>query len=113
MDYYKELEFAARGKTTITLEFDEPREIGAIMIYNSFDYEYAFSSKDLNMLEYLPDMMNLGIESYKIEGRMKSKEYVAEVTKTFRKLVDEYYNNKEPQLTKEDITNLQKTYNIQ
>lgn len=46
LDYYADLEFKANGETTITLEFDSPREIGAIMIYNSFDYDYAFSSVD-------------------------------------------------------------------
>lgn len=47
LEYYKDQEFVAKGKTTITLEFAEPREIGAILIYNSFDYDYAFSSVDM------------------------------------------------------------------
>lgn len=46
LDYYKDMEFESKGKTTITLEFDTPREIGAIMVYNSYDYDYAFSSVD-------------------------------------------------------------------
>ena len=72
---------------------------------------FILSTKDLNTLPKIKELLDANIDSLKIEGRMKSKEYVAQVTKTFRKLVDEYYNNKEPQLTKEDITNLQKTYN--
>ena len=47
LEYYQDQEFESKGETTITLEFDSPREIGAIMIYNSFDYDYAFSSVDL------------------------------------------------------------------
>jgi len=46
LEYYKHMEFESSGKTTITLEFDSPREIGAIMVYNSYDYDYAFSSVD-------------------------------------------------------------------
>jgi hypothetical protein len=46
LDYYKSQEFETKGKTTITLTFDTPREIGAIMVYNSYDYDYAFSSVD-------------------------------------------------------------------
>lgn len=72
---------------------------------------YILSTKDLNTLQKIKDLLDANIDSLKIEGRMKSKEYVAQVTKTFRKLVDEYYDNKEPLLTKEDTINLQKTYN--
>ena len=39
---------------------------------NNTPYDYAFSSKDLNMIDYISDMMDLGVESFKIEGRMKS-----------------------------------------
>jgi len=72
---------------------------------------FILSTKDLNALPKIKDLLDANIDSLKIEGRMKSKEYVAQVTKTFRKLIDEYYENKLPQLTKEDLTNLQKTYN--
>ncbi len=50
--------------------------------------EYNFASKDLNMIDYLPDMMKLGIESYKIEGRMKSLYYIATVTNAYRTIMD-------------------------
>ena len=72
---------------------------------------YILSTKDLNTLPNLSEMLDKGIDSLKIEGRMKSKEYVALVTKTFRKLIDNYYNNQELILTKEDKENLLKTYN--
>lgn len=42
LDYFFDMEYRAKGKTVITLEFDEPREIRAIMIYNSARYDYAF-----------------------------------------------------------------------
>ena len=75
---------------------------------NDTDYEYAFSSKDLNMLEYLPDMMNLGIESYKIEGRMKSMYYIATVANAYRTIMDKKI---EGTLTEDDITYYKKVLN--
>lgn len=55
---------------------------------NDTGYEYAFSSKDLNMIDYLSDMMDLNIESYKIEGRMKSLYYIATVANAYRTIMD-------------------------
>lgn len=75
---------------------------------NNTDYEYAFSSKDLNMLEYLPDMMNLGIESYKIEGRMKSMYYIATVANAYRTIMDKKIDGT---LTEDDITYYKKVLN--
>ena len=72
---------------------------------------YLLSTKDLNTLLNLKQILDKQIDSLKIEGRMKSKEYVAIVTKTYRKLIDNYYNNKELILTKEDNEKLLKTYN--
>lgn len=72
---------------------------------------FLLSTKDLNTLNKLKDILDSNIDSLKIEGRMKSKEYVAVVTKTYRKLIDTYYENKELILTKEDKDNLLKTYN--
>jgi putative protease len=70
--------------------------------------EYAFSSKDLNMLEYLPDLMNLGVESYKIEGRMKSMYYIATVANAYRTIMDKKINGT---LTQEDINYYSKVLN--
>jgi len=72
---------------------------------------YLLSTKDLNTLPNLKHILDATIDSLKIEGRMKSKEYVAVVTKTYRKLIDNYYNKKDIILTKEDIDKLYKTYN--
>lgn len=59
---------------------------------NGKDYEYAFSSKDLNMIEQISDMMDLGIESYKIEGRMKSLYYIATVANAYRTIMNHKIN---------------------
>ena len=72
---------------------------------------YLLSTKDLNTLSNLKEILDANIDSLKIEGRMKSKEYVAIVTKTYRKLIDNYYEGKELTLTKEDTDKLLKTYN--
>ena len=45
-EYYKDWETTTKGATEITLTFDEPQTIGAVMVYNSYDYHYAFSSVD-------------------------------------------------------------------
>lgn len=51
----------------------------------------SMSSKDLKAVEYIPELLKMGIASLKIEGRMKSEYYIAQVVKTYRKLIDEYY----------------------
>lgn len=72
---------------------------------------YLLSTKDLNTLNKLKEILDSQIDSLKIEGRMKSKEYVAIVTKTYRKLIDAYYEGREMILTEEDKEKLLKTYN--
>lgn len=56
---------------------------------------FTFCSKDLSMLKYIPDMIDMGISSFKIEGRMRSIYYIATVISIYRKVIDEYLNNKE------------------
>jgi putative protease len=56
---------------------------------------FTFCSKDLSMLEYLPTMIDLGICSFKIEGRMRSIYYIATVLFIYRKVIDEYCDHKE------------------
>ncbi|MCM1043532.1 MAG: U32 family peptidase [Corallococcus sp.] len=51
---------------------------------------YIFNSKDLNMLSHLDDLMNAGVYSFKIEGRMKSSFYVATVVNAYRRAIDAY-----------------------
>ena len=54
--------------------------------------KYVLSLKDICTLEYIPQLIESGIYSFKIEGRMKKPEYVALVTKMYRKYVDKYLN---------------------
>ena len=55
---------------------------------------FSMSSKDLNTIEYIKDLIDSNICSLKIEGRMKSEYYIATVVKTYRKLIDNIYANK-------------------
>lgn len=56
---------------------------------------FTFCTKDLSMLKHIPEMINLGVSSFKIEGRMRSIYYIATVVDIYRKVIDEYWNNKE------------------
>ena len=51
---------------------------------------YIFNSKDLCMIEHIPDLLEAGVDSLKIEGRMKTALYVATVARTYRKAIDDY-----------------------
>lgn len=62
---------------------------------------YIFNSKDLCMIEYIPEMIAAGIDSFKIEGRMKTALYVATVARTYRKAIDDYIQS--PQLYQENL----------
>ena len=53
---------------------------------------FTFCAKDLSMLKYIPEMIELGISSLKIEGRMRSLYYIATVVSIYRKVIDEYYS---------------------
>lgn len=57
---------------------------------------FIFNSKDLCMIEHIPDLIEAGIDSFKIEGRMKTALYVATVARTYRKAIDDY--QKDPAL---------------
>ena len=56
---------------------------------------YIFNSKDLCMIEHIPDLVESGIDSLKIEGRMKTALYVATVARTYRKALDAYAQGRE------------------
>ncbi|MCX7884253.1 MAG: U32 family peptidase [Caloramator sp.] len=56
---------------------------------------YIMNSQDLCMIQHIPDLVESGIYSFKIEGRMKSSYYVATVTKAYRQAIDAYLSNKE------------------
>ncbi len=71
---------------------------------------YPLSLKDLCSIPYIYELMDAGIDSFKIEGRMKSPEYVAGVTAVYRKYMDYYINGKRPQIAKEDMEQLAHLY---
>lgn len=56
--------------------------------------KFLLGSKDLMSINYIKDLINCGVSSLKIEGRMKSINYLAHVVKTYRKLIDDIYSNK-------------------
>jgi putative protease len=56
---------------------------------------YIFNSKDLCMIEYIPELTKAGINSFKVEGRMKTALYVATVARTYRRAIDEFFENPE------------------
>ena len=56
---------------------------------------YIFNSRDLCMIEHIPEMIEAGIDSFKVEGRMKSALYVASVARTYRMAIDDYFRDPE------------------
>ena len=62
---------------------------------------YIFNSKDLCMIEHIPELVESGVDSLKIEGRMKTALYVATVARTYRKALDDY--KKDPQAYKKNM----------
>lgn len=62
---------------------------------------YIFNSKDLCMIEHIPELMEAGIDSFKIEGRMKTALYVATVARTYRQAIDDY--KKDEQLYRRNL----------
>ncbi|MCR5595038.1 MAG: U32 family peptidase [Lachnospiraceae bacterium] len=74
--------------------------------------EYPLSMKDMCTLDILPMLIDAGIDSFKIEGRMKSPEYVAGVTSLYRKYIDKYLSDKNAsyKVSKEDREHLLSLY---
>ena len=74
---------------------EEKRPGEYLPVYENERGTYIFNSKDLCMIEHIPDLVDAGIDSYKIEGRMKTALYVATVARTYRKAIDDYLESKE------------------
>ena len=64
-------------------------------VYENERGTFIFNSKDLCMIEHIPEMIEAGIDSFKIEGRMKTALYVATVARTYRKAIDDYLESPE------------------
>lgn len=69
---------------------EEKRPGEYLPVYENERGTYIFNSKDLCMIEHIPDLIDAGIDSYKIEGRMKTALYVATVARTYRKAINDY-----------------------
>lgn len=69
---------------------EESRPGEYMPVYENERGTYIFNSKDLCMIEHIPEMIDAGIDSFKIEGRMKTALYVATVARTYRKAIDDY-----------------------
>lgn len=74
---------------------EEKRPGEYMPVYENERGTYVFNSKDLCMIEYIPEMIDAGIDSFKIEGRMKTALYVATVARTYRKAIDDYLESPE------------------
>ncbi len=74
---------------------EETRPGEYMPVYENERGTYIFNSKDLCMIEHIPEMVDAGIDSLKIEGRMKTALYVATVARTYRKAIDDYFTSEE------------------
>lgn len=68
---------------------EETRPGEYMPVYENERGTYIFNSKDLCMIEHIPELIDAGIDSFKIEGRMKTALYVATVARTYRKAIDD------------------------
>ncbi len=75
--------------------FEENREGQFFPVEENDKGTFLYNSRDLCMIEHIPELVKAGISSFKIEGRAKSSYYVAVVTNAYRHAIDEYFNNPE------------------
>lgn len=80
---------------------EESRPGEYMPVYENERGTYIFNSKDLCMIEHIPEMVSSGIDSFKIEGRMKTALYVATVARTYRLAIDDFI--KDPEIYKSRI----------
>lgn len=80
---------------------EETRPNEYMPVYENERGTYIFNSKDLCMIEHIPELMESGIDSFKIEGRMKTALYVATVARTYRRAIDDYKES--PELYKKNM----------
>lgn len=85
-------------------------EAGRDMLAGKEAGQYLLSPKDMNTLTILPKLIEAGVVSYKIEGRMKRPEYVAVVVDAYRRAIDSYKAGKY-QVPEEDLANIEQIFN--
>jgi len=74
---------------------EETRPGEYMPVYENERGTFIFNSKDLCMIEHIPELIEAGIDSLKVEGRMKTALYVATVARTYRKAIDDYFESEE------------------
>lgn len=74
---------------------EETRPGEYLPVYENERGTFIFNSKDLCMIEHIPELVDAGIDSFKIEGRMKTALYVAAVARTYRRAIDDYFISEE------------------
>ncbi|WP_026517445.1 peptidase U32 family protein [Butyrivibrio sp. MC2021] len=74
---------------------EEQRPGEYLPVYENDRGTYIFNSKDLCMIDHIPELVDAGVDSCKIEGRMKTALYVATVARTYRKAIDDYFESEE------------------
>ncbi len=80
---------------------EETRPGEYMPVYENERGTYIFNSKDLCMIEHIPELIDAGIDSFKIEGRMKTALYVATVARTYRKAIDDF--KKDPAIYRQNM----------
>ena len=80
---------------------EETRPGEVMPVFENERGTYIFNSKDLCMIEHIPELIDAGVDSLKIEGRMKTALYVATVARTYRKAIDDF--KKDPELYKQNM----------
>ncbi|MEK4345565.1 U32 family peptidase [Paenibacillus sp. FSL P4-0184] len=74
------------------------------------DVTYLLSPKDLAAIDLMPELIEAGVTSFKIEGRLKSPEYVANVVSKYRKAIDRYFDGDMSKPSKEEVRELQQSF---
>jgi len=88
---------------------EEKRPDEAYPVVETEEGTFFFNSKDLCMIEFIPELIQSGLSSLKIEGRMKSVYYVANIVRVYREAIDLYYSNPEKfKYNPEWLTEIQK-----
>ncbi|MEE0421565.1 MAG: U32 family peptidase [Lachnospiraceae bacterium] len=80
---------------------EETRPGEYMPVYENERGTFIFNSKDLCMIEHIPELLDAGIDSLKVEGRMKTALYVATVARTYRRAIDDY--QKDPELYRKNL----------
>src|SRR6056297_2046444 len=89
---------------------EKTREGEYFPVYEDESGTHIFNSRDLNLIHKIPELIESGVSSLKIEGRMKSMYYVANIVRTYREAIDRYYADKEQYTFDEELMdNLRKS----